>query len=396
MLFSRTSYLSRLKRHQDSNFIKVITGIRRVGKSTILSMFVNTLLESGIKEKQIIQINLEKIIFEDLCEYHALNDYIAEKTKDSTEKYYVFVDEIQNCHEFQKAIRSLYSGGNVDFYISGSNAYLLSGELSTLLSGRYVEIEIFPLSFAEYSEAFPEEDAGTLFKKYLKTGGFPTNLDSSNQEDELSAILSSIVMKDILLRNPQFSAPMLQKVIRYVANSIGSPISTKNMANVLNSSGEKTSQSEIELYLESLCLCYFFQSANNFDVTGKNILRDNHKFYIIDCAMRNILVKSSKNDYGHILENLVFLELRRRGFQALVGSTSGFEIDFVAQKLADTVYIQVSATIQSSETLERELRPLQSISHEGEKILLTMDENTGDYDDIQMKNIVDWLLENKI
>lgn len=397
MVFLRNHYLEKLKRHKDSDFIKVVSGIRRVGKSTILNLFIDYLKKEGIDDAQIVKIDLDNIQFEHLCEYHALNDYILAKITDSSKKYYIFIDEVQNCLEFQKAIRSIFTQKLGDIYISGSNAYMLSGELSTHLSGRYVEMEVFPLSFQEYTEAFPNEELDVVFKNYLITGGFPTSAYHTpsfiQKTEQLQSVFDSIVMRDVMLRNSEFSAPKLQKIITFLASGIGSPISTKNIANTLSSSGDKTTMSEVEEYLRALCLCYFFQSANNFDIAGKQILRDSHKLYIIDIAMRNLLVKSSKEDYGHILENIVFLELRRRGFQALVGATSGFEIDFVAQKQADLMFIQVSADVSDEATLNRELRPLKAVSKPGKKILLTMDQCCEMHDDIEQVYLLDWLMD---
>ncbi len=397
MVFPRHKYLDKLHRHKNTDFVKVVTGIRRVGKSTILRLFSEQLLQEGVSPKQIVQINLDEIKHEHLCEYHALHEYILEQIggEHPTKQHYVFIDEIQNCPDFQKAIRSLYTTKCADFYISGSNAYILSGELSTLLSGRYVEVEVFPLSFSEFTEAFPQKSKEVLFHEYMQIGGFPViaclETGEEQKAEELSAILNSITMKDILLRNPAFSAPLLQKIIRFLASNLGSPISTKNMANTLLSAGEKVSLTKIEQYLEALCLCYFFQSANNFDVTGKQILRDNHKFYMIDLAFRTLLVHSSRDDYGHMLENVVFLELRRRGYQVSVGSTWGYEVDFVAQRYAETLYVQVSASVENPTTLERELRSLRQISSEGEKLLLCMERSEMQYDDISQQNIIDWL-----
>lgn len=397
MLFPRENYVNKLLRHKDSDFIKVVTGIRRVGKSTILALFQEHLLKNGVLSEQIIRINLEDIRLEHLCEYHNLHDYVLEKIKETDKKCYVFIDEVQNCPQFQKAIRSLYSQKCADLYISDSNAYLLSGELATLLSGRYVEIEVFPLSFSEYIHGHEQENLHRTFEVYISTGGFPSvaceDFSPEHSEEILLAILDSVVMKDILLRNPTFSAPKMQKVIHFLAGSIGSPISVKNIANTINSTGEKTSISEIEEYVNALCLCYFFQSANSFNITGKQVLRERHKLYIIDLAMRNILVKSSREDYGHILENIVFLELRRRGYQVLVGSIYGYKIDFVAQKNADTLYIQVSASVAEQSTLDRELRVFKNIQSEQQCLLLTMDNiDQSSHDGISQQNILNWLL----
>jgi len=324
-VIERTEYLELLKRFKDKDLIKVITGIRRCGKSTLFDLYIEYLKKNKIKSSQIININLEnpEYQFED---YMSLYNYVNKKIKDE-EKYYVFLDEVQNVPEFQKAVDGLYIKKNVDLYITGSNAYLLSGELATLLSGRYIEIKMLPLSFKEYCSAFEgkNESKDRLFLEYMKNGGMPGNISiletNPNDIDKyLDGIFSTVVYKDIMARNNIGDKMLLESVIKFVYDNIGNPISTKKISDTLTSKGISTSNHTVENYLTSFLESFLIYKAERFDVKGKNLLARDYKYYAVDTGLRSYLLgKKANTDMGHILENVVYLELLRRGYKVYVG-----------------------------------------------------------------------------
>ena len=398
-MIERTQYLEELKRWKDKDLIKVITGIRRCGKSTLFQLFIDYLKSIGISDEQIISINLEDADY-NFEDYKQLYDYIKEKM-DSKKKYYVFLDEVQNVPMFQKAVDSLYIKKNVDVYITGSNAYLLSGELATLLSGRYIEIKMLPLSFKEYVSAFDDNNYQQLFLNYMKNGGMPGNISilKSNPNDldkYLDGIFSTIVYKDIMARNNINDKMLLESVLKFIFDSIGSPISTKKISDTLTSKGMSTSNHTVEKYITAFVESFLIYKAERFDVKGKNLLARDYKYYVVDQGLRSYLLgKKADSDMGHILENIVYLELLRRGYRVYVGKVDDLEVDFVAESRDGLKYFQVALTVRDEKVLERELRSLQKTGDHYPKYLLTLDMDLeSDYDGITKINIVDWLLQD--
>ena len=398
-MIERTEYLEELKRWKDKDLIKVITGIRRCGKSTLFQLFIDYLKSTGISNEQIISINLEDADY-NFEDYKQLYDYIKEKM-DSKKKYFVFLDEVQNVPMFQKAVDSLYIKKNVDVYITGSNAYLLSGELATLLSGRYIEIKMLPLSFKEYVSAFDDNNYQQLFLNYMKNGGMPGNISiiKSNPNDldkYLDGIFSTIVYKDIMARNNINDKMLLESVLKFIFDSIGSPISTKKISDTLTSKGMSTSNHTVEKYITAFVESFLIYKAERFDVKGKNLLARDYKYYVVDQGLRSYLLgKKADSDMGHILENIVYLELLRRGYRVYVGKVDDLEVDFVAESRDGLKYFQVALTVRDEKVLQRELRSLQKTGDHYPKYLLTLDMDLeSDYDGITKINIVDWLLQD--
>ena len=398
-MIERTEYLEELKRWKDKDLIKVITGMRRCGKSTLFQLFIDYLKSTGISNEQIISINLEDADY-NFEDYKQLYDYIKEKI-DSKKKYYVFLDEVQNVPMFQKAVDSLYIKKNVDVYITGSNAYLLSGELATLLSGRYIEIKMLPLSFKEYVSAFDDNNYQQLFLNYMKNGGMPENISilKSNPNDldkYLDGIFSTIVYKDIMARNNINDKMLLESVLKFIFDSIGSPISTKKISDTLTSKGMSTSNHTVEKYITAFVESFLIYKAERFDVKGKNLLARDYKYYVVDQGLRSYLLgKKADSDMGHILENIVYLELLRRGYRVYVGKVDDLEVDFVAESRDGLKYFQVALTVRDEKVLQRELRSLQKTGDHYPKYLLTLDMDLeSDYDGITKINIVDWLLQD--
>ena len=399
-MIERIEYFEELKRFKDKNLIKVVTGIRGCGKSTLFKLFINYLKENGVNEEQIIKINLEDISY-DFKDYKDLYDYIDSKIK-GKKKYYVFLDEVQNVKDFQKAVDSLYIKKNVDLYITGSNAYLLSGELATLLSGRYIEIKMLPLSFKEYISAFKgNNNYQQLFLDYMKYGGMPGNIDiiKTNSNDVykyLDGIFSTVVYKDIMARNKITDKMLLEKIVNFIFDSIGSAISVKKISDTLTSKGTSTSNHTVENYINAFMESYLIYRAERFDVKGKNLLARDYKFYAVDTGLRSYLLgKKSDSDMGHILENIVYLELLRRGYKVYVGKVDNLEVDFVAQNQDGIKYFQVALSVRDKSVLERELKSLEKTGDHYPKYLLTLDMDLeADYNGIVKKNVIDWLLDN--
>ena len=398
-MIERTEYLEELKRWKDKDLIKVITGIRRCGKSTLFELFINYLKENKVNEKQIIHINLEDADY-DFKNYKELYNYISKKL-DSEKQYYVFLDEVQNVSEFQKAVDSLYIKKNVDVYINSSNAYLLSGELATLLSGRYVEIKMLPLSFKEYISAFNDKNYQQLFLNYMKNGGMPGNISilKSNPNDidkYLDGIFSTIVYKDIMARNKISDKLLLESVLKFVFDSIGSPVSAKKISDTLTSKGISTSNHTVENYIVAFLKSFLIYKAERFDVKGKNILARDYKYYAVDTGLRSFLLgKKADSDMGHILENIVYLELLRRGYKVYVGKVDNLEVDFVAENRDGLNYFQVALSVRDEKVLARELRSLEKTGDHYPKVLLTLDMDLEtDYNGITKMNVIDWLLND--
>lgn len=399
----RIQFSERLEKYKDKHIIKVITGIRRCGKSTLLKMFRNKLLKNGVQENQIIYLNFEDFDNYELLNPKNLHDYIKNHlVKDKMN--YIFLDEIQNVKEFQRVIDSIFLNDNADIYITGSNAYLLSGELATLLSGRYVTIEMLPLSFKEFFQTQKNLSRTEIYRLYVELSSFPYALNFLEDEkgtferkavlDYLSGVYSTIVLKDVVLREKISDTKMLESVVRFIFDSIGNPISSKKIADTMTSSGRKIDTKTVEKYLSALQESFIIYEAKRYDANGKTYLKLLEKYYAADIGLRFLLLGQKANDVGHILENVVYLELIRRGYSVFVGKVDDTEIDFVAQNSQGNTYIQVSASVRDENTLKRELRPLQALNDNYPKILLTLDEDPDcDYNGIQKRNVLDWLLE---
>lgn len=397
----RDLYLKQLIEFKDKPLIKVITGIRRCGKSTLLSLFENHLKESGIEDDQIIRMNFESFKFDELTSYKELHKYIDEQLIDLEKKYYILLDEVQQVNSWEKVINAFLVDANVDVYITGSNAYLLSSELSTLLSGRYVEIKMQPLSFKEYLD-FVDSDKKrnleALFNQYLEFGGLPTIAQLLDTPETigpfLEGIYTSVLIKDVIERNNIRDAALLESILKFIAANIGNIVSTKKISDYLTSSGRKTTSDTIDNYLRMLEKAFIIYKANRYDLKGKKFLKTLEKYYIVDIGIRNKLTGLRDTDYGHVLENIIYLELLKRGYEVTIGKIGPLEVDFVATKTKEKIYYQVSATIINEDTRKRELKPLKKIDDNYPKYVLTMDKNIyTDYSGIKVKNIIDFLLE---
>lgn len=394
-MIERKEYLEKLKKWKDKDLIKVITGIRRCGKSTLFELYIDYLKSIGIEDNHIISINLEDPDNE-FDTYKDLYKYVKEQIKDK-KPYYVFLDEVQKVSEFQKAVDGLYIIKNVDVYITGSNAFLLSGELATLLTGRYIEIKMYPLSFEEYLNYYKKDGDEKMYLNYINKSSFPYALkleEESEIDDYLDALYNTIIVKDIGQRKKIADMSMLRTVARFMFNNIGNCLSIKKIADTLTSDGRSISVHTVESYLESLVESYVFNRVSRFDIKGKQYLQSGEKYYATDVTMRYALLGRRNIDAGHILENIVYLELIRRGYKVYIGKTGEKEIDFVAENKEGFTYFQVAYTTREKTTLERELAPLQDINDHYPKYILTMDiDPIADYDGIKKINVLEWLLK---
>ena len=394
-MIERLEYLEKLKAWRDKDVIKVVTGIRRCGKSTLYDLFIEYLKKDGVEDNHIISINLESLDY-DFKDYRDLYNYVNSKIVDK-KKYYVFLDEVQNIKEFQRTVDALYIKKNVDVYITGSNAYLLSGELSTLLSGRYIEIKVLPLSFKEYKDYFNVPGDEKLYLKYINNSAFPYALKlESEQEidDYLDSIYNTIIIKDIANRKKITDIGMLKSVTEFLFSSIGSIMSVKKITDTLNSNGRKISVHTVENYLDALTESYIFNKVSRYNIKGKQYLETGDKYYASDVTMRYAILGRKNLDLGHMLENVVYLELLRRGYKVYIGKLGENEIDFVAENKEGKEYYQVAYTVREESTLERELSPLQKINDHYPKYILTMDlDPVVDYEGIKKLNVLDWLIK---
>ncbi|MBD5511922.1 MAG: ATP-binding protein [Lachnospiraceae bacterium] len=402
-LIERTEYLEWLKRWREQQIIKVVSGVRRCGKSTLFEIYKNWLISDGVEKNQIISINLEDIEFENLTNYRALYDHIKAMLIPDKMNY-IFLDEIQHVDSFEKAVDSLFLKDNCDVYITGSNAYFMSGELATVLSGRYVELKMLPLSFKEFCIGFDGLTMTTAqkFNRYVEYGSFPyiVKFRSTRKEarDYLRDIYHSVLLKDIVARLKISDVTTLENITKFMLHNIGNLVSATKIANTLKSEGKSADQKTVDKYLRGLTDSLMIYEAQRYNLKGKMFLKTNSKYYVVDTGLRNCLVKGSENDIGHILENVVFLELKRRGYDVYVGQLEDGEIDFVAVNGEDISYYQVSATTLEENTLKRELAPFRKVGDNYPKYLLTLDEIFGsaDYDGIKKKNVLDWLLEPSV
>ena len=397
-MIKRKEYLDKLIGFKDKQLIKIVTGIRRCGKSTLLEMFRDYLLENGVSKEQIISINFEDMDYADLTNAKALYSYVGSRLI-ADKKNYVFLDEIQNVADFPKVVDSLFIKNNVDVYITGSNAYMLSGEIATLISGRYVEIEMLPLSFKEYIDFVGDNsDITRKYADYLQYSSFPytveLNKDPDKIRDYLSGIYNTVILKDVVARKKVSDVMMLESVIRFIFDNIGNLLSTKKIADTMTSDGRKISTHTVESYISALIDSFIIYRAKRYDVKGKQFLKTNDKYYICDIGLRYYLLGSKGTDVGHVLENVIYLELLRRGFDVYVGKVDNLEVDFIAIKQGMPQYYQVAATVREKETLERELKPLESIADHYPKYLLTLDDDPpADHNGIQQINVIDFLLK---
>jgi hypothetical protein len=407
-LVQRTEYLEKLIQWKDEQVIKVVTGIRRCGKSTLLAQFQDYLRSRGVSDEQIVSVNFEELEYEELLDYKKLYAYLKERLVPGKPTY-IFLDEIQKVPAFEKVVDSLYVKPDVDLYITGSNAYLLSGDLATLLTGRYVEIKMLPLSFKEFlSVTGMEPERG--FADYLQNGGLPyvAAMDRTAEKVDvyLEGIYNTVIVRDIEDRQARkendpskrkiTDIALLKTIARYLSSVIGSPVSVRSITDYLISSGRKISPNTVNDYVEALTESFIFYPVERFDIVGKQLLKANRKFYMVDLGIRNHILPRRKYDLGFSIENVVYFELLRRGYKVTMGKCGNTEVDFVAEKQGVYTYFQVTADMTAQETFDRELRPLRNIRDNYEKIVLTLDHMTvGNYDGIQVIHLLDWLTEKK-
>lgn len=405
-MVERTEYLESLKQWKDDQVIKVITGIRRCGKSTLMAQYQEWLRANGVSGEQIISINFEELEYEELLDYKKLYYYLKEHLAEK-QTTYIFLDEIQNVAGFEKAVDSLYVKPDVDIYITGSNSYMLSGDLATLLTGRYVEIKMLPLSFREFL-TLTGMDTQQGLAEYMQNGGLPyiAVMDRTREKTDLylEGIYNTVIVKDIEERQSRkekdptsrrvTDIALLKTIARYLASVVGSPVSIRNITDYLTSNGRKISPNTVGDYVEALTESFIFYPVERFDITGKQLLKANKKYYIVDMGIRNHILPRRRYDLGFSLENIVYLELLRRGYRVTTGRVGNTEVDFVAEKQGTYTYFQVTADMAARETFEREMRPLENIRDNYEKIILTADRlSTGNYNGIKVKNLTDWLIK---
>ena len=396
-IIQREQYVQKLKNLRNKKLIKVITGVRRCGKSTLMLLFQQELLKSGIKENQIININFEDYDFVELRNAKTLYQYISQKL-DKKSYYYIFLDEIQHVENYADVVDALFIKENIDIYITGSNAYLLSSEIATLLSGRYIEIQVLPFSFKEYVTA--SGNTNNLERKYadyITFSSFPYALEFVHNEqltnDYIRGIYNTIVLKDVVQRNRISDAMMLENIMVFLADNIGNTLSVKKIADTLTSFGQKVDVKTIEKYLSALCQSFIFYPAKRYNIKGRQLLKTMEKYYMVDVALRNSLLGAKNTDYGRILENVVYLELLRRNNRVYVGKTDSLEIDFVTVNMQEVAYYQVAASVLDTTTLNREIQPLKAVKDNFPKTILTLDTMPTTYHDgIKQQNVLDWLL----
>lgn len=392
-MIQREKYLNKLIAFKEINAIKVITGIRRSGKSVLLKQYIEYLKSIGIPKENIIYINFEYLDFENLQDFKSLYNYIIEKTISG--KMYVLIDEIQEVINFEKVIDSLFAqDGKYDIYITGSNSRLLSTEISTLLSGRYVELSILPFSFSEFLE-ITKLDKKEGFNEYFKYGGLPYVCQIKDIDSKLAyleGIYNTIVVKDIFERKKITDVNLLKDILKYVLDTVGNYVSAKKIADTLTSNGRKTNHITVGNYLCALEEAFIIYKVDRYDIRGKQRLISMQKYYTVDQGFRSFVLHDKQYNVGSILENIVFLELIRRGYKVEIGKIDNLEIDFIAYNATEKLYIQVSSSVVDVNVFQREIKPLLKINDNYKKILLTLDEFPMNYDGISQINIIDWLL----
>lgn len=405
-MVERKEYLEHLIQWKDEQVIKVVTGIRRCGKSTLLLQYQEWLKASGVSDEQIVTINFEELEYEELQDYKKLYAYLKDRLCKG-KMTYIFLDEIQKVSAFEKVVDSLYVKPQVDLYVTGSNAYMLSGDLATLLTGRYVEIKMLPLSFYEFLEITGSGQEQGL-SEYMRDGGLPyvAVMDRTPEKVDtyLEGIYNTVIVKDIEDRQARKESDsdkrkindilLLKTIARYLASIVGNPVSIRSITDYFISNGRKISPNTVSDYVEALTESFIFYPAERFDIIGKQLLKANRKMYIVDLGLRNHILPRRQYDLGFSLENIVYFELLRRGYRVMIGKVGSTEVDFVAEKQGAYTYFQVTADMTAQETFEREMKPLRHIRDNYEKIVLTGDRLTlGNYDGIQVKYLPDWLLE---
>ena len=402
-MYNRSTYMDKLLSYKDkTEIIKVLTGIRRCGKSTLLELYKQYLLDDGVKDNHIIHIRFESLEYEDLKTYKELNEYILERINTDGINY-ILLDEVQYVENWERAVNSLHLMKNTDIIITGSNAYMLSSDLSTLISGRYVEIMIYPLSFREFldfNQTGMEANLDAWLQKYIEIGGFPGLIDLVNNPNTIDpfliGILNTILMIDVTQKNAVRDPILLENILRFLAKSISSPVSIKRITDYLISSGRKTTFETVDSYVTMLEKSYLIYRAKRYDIKGLALLKTNDKLYLTDLGLRRILLRRQTEDYGALLENIVFFELLRRGYHVEVGKYEELEVDFVATKNDERKYIQVTASLLNEETKERELKPLRAIPDFNQRIVLSSDHlMPKNSDGIKLINIIDFLLANE-
>ena len=397
-MIERPNYLAELISFKEKDLIKIVTGIRRCGKSTLFDLYIEYLLSNGVNENQIIRMNLEEYEFNDIVDYNDLYKYVNSKLVNDKMNY-VFIDEVQKITDFQKACDSLYIKKNVDLYITGSNSKLLSGELATLLSGRYVEIKMLPLSFKEYISYVGETDIQKKYVDYITKSSFPYTLKLDNGKEirmYLDGLYNTVIVNDIAERKDISDIGMLKDVIKFMFDNVGNLCSSTSIANTMTSNGRKISVPTVEKYLEALVESFVLYKVSRYDIKGKNYLTTGSKYYLSDIGLRYYLLGSKNADEGHILENVVYLELLRRGYEVYIGKNDDNEVDFVAVNEKGEEYYQVAFTVKDEKTLERELKPINNINDHNPKFLLTTDYTPyTSHNGIKQINVFDWLLDKE-
>lgn len=396
-MIKRERYTSKLIQYRDNDFVKVITGVRRSGKSSLLALFKEYLLEQGIEENHIVEINYEKYTFDDLKDNNSIHDYIKSRTSNG-EKMYLLIDEVQEITEWAKVINSLRVSFNADIYVTGSNARMFSGEHLTYLSGRYIEIKVLPLSFKEFLDfkAYVDGDIEKYFNEYLRIGSFPA-VSLANQQELVDAILSglfdSIFTRDIILRGKIRDEGAFYKVAKFVFENIGNNTSANAIKNTMISHGHKITSDTVDNYLQLMCDAHMLYQCKRYDIRGRERLKTNGKYYVVDTGLRNKLIGYRQGNLGHIIENIVYLQLLRLGYEVTVGKNMSYEVDFIAVKGIKRLYFQVSLTALDQSTYEREMKALQIINDQYPKYLITMDKLDLSKDGIIHLNLFDVLLE---
>ncbi len=394
-MIERNEYLSLLEKWRDKQVIKVITGVRRCGKSTLLNQFRDRLAADGVASECIISLNFEDLDNEPYLDYKTLYAYVKERLQ-AGRMNYLFFDEIQLVENFQKVIDSLFLLPHVDIYATGSNAYLLSGEIATLLTGRYIEIKLYPLSFKEFFSANPTLSPETAYRNYIQFGSFPYVLRLNGEKpmitDYLLGLYNTIVLKDVVARRKITDVTMLESVVKFLADNIGNLTAIKRISDTMTSAGRKITAHTVENYVSALVASYIFYPASRYDTKGMQYLKNGQKYYLSDIGLRNVIIGTKTGDVGHILENVIYLELLRRGGEVYIGKADSAEIDFVVISGETKVYYQVALSVREESTLQRELAPLQSLSDHYPKYLLTLDNDPPvSHNGIRQLYALDWL-----
>ena len=401
-LIERKEYVDWLKSYKDKKIIKVITGLRRVGKSTIFDLFINSLLKDGVDRKQIIKINFEELENERFRNKTALYKYLIEKISPN-KTLYIFLDEIQRVEGFEEVVDSLFVKNNIDIYITGSNAKFLSSEIATILTGRYVEINVLPLSFKEYYEHFKEKgkDRRSLFMDYITYGAMPGmfmfDTGSNEQREYVESVYKTILEKDVLKRNSAASKQLVEGILSYLVYNIGCLTSAKRITDYLNSNGTKVSYNTVDSYFDTLQDCFFVYKADRYDVVGKEYLKLTNKYYVTDFGFKYYILNNKTIELPQILENLIFLELKRRRYRIATGKVAEKEVDFIIKDGEAVKYIQVAVSVMDEEKLKQELRPFDEIKDNYPKYIITLDDYfVKDHDGVKTINAIDFLLGENI